>query len=78
MQYWSTKILSKLESYVGVPLQTNSLTATVGRMGFARFLIEVNVNSRLLDSVLITTMNETDYVFVTYEWYPARCPRFSK
>lgn len=53
-------------------MQADTLTDTIGKMGFARVLIEVNVNSTLPDLVPITLEHGVDSVTVTYEWYPAQ------
>lgn len=63
---------------MGTPLKADLLTATIGRMSFARVLIEVDVNSNIPDFVPIKGYLEKDSVAVTYEWYPAQCPKCSK
>lgn len=79
MEFWSTKILSKLASYIGVPQQSDLLTVTQGRLGFARVLVEVEVNGDLPESVpLISTRYGNSLIPVTYEWYPVQCPNYSR
>lgn len=38
LQFWDTTILSKLASFIGIPLPADFLTATLSRIGFARVL----------------------------------------
>lgn len=54
-------------------------TATQGRLGFARVLVEVQVNGDLPD---VVPLNSSRYgkcsIPVTYEWCPTQCSKFSR
>lgn len=78
LQYWSTKILSKMASYIGIPLQADLLTVVQGRLGFARVLIEIGVNAELPDTVPMITEFGNHSIPVVYEWYPAQCSKCTK
>lgn len=51
---WSMKSLSKVASYVGRPIAADPLTIDRKRLGFARVLIEVDVQGSLPDVIPIT------------------------
>lgn len=78
LEFWSTKILSKLASYIGTPMQSDLLIVTQGRLGFARVLVEVKVNAELPESVPFKTSRGNSSLPVTYEWYPAQYPNCSR
>lgn len=50
---WTSKILSKISSYIGKPLAVDKLTGHRTRLGFARLLIDVKKGIELPDMVAI-------------------------
>lgn len=49
--YWSSEVLSKVASAIGKPLYTDSFTASMARISYARVLVETDVSQPLLDSI---------------------------
>lgn len=50
---WTSKILSKIASYIGRPLAVDKLTGHKTRLGFARLLIDVKKDVELPEEVPI-------------------------
>lgn len=73
-RYWNRKGLSKIASYVGLPISMDKLTAKRARLGFARILVEVNIKGELPKTIPIT--DPEGNVFeqpVVYEHLLPRC-----
>lgn len=74
-RFWTSKGLSKITSYLRIPITTDILTANRSRVNFARVLVEVDVKSYLPDVILITGPEGEKLVqSVRYEF---RMPKFS-
>ncbi|CAI9094684.1 OLC1v1030462C1 [Oldenlandia corymbosa var. corymbosa] len=53
LHLWSKSILSKIASVIGKPICTDGVTATQGRLGFARFCVKIEPNSELPDIITL-------------------------
>lgn len=58
VQYWSLENLSRIASYFGKPVCTDSQTAREGCISYARMLIEIDVTQPLPEHLLIKEPNE--------------------
>lgn len=56
-RFWSRKNLSKLASYIGVPIVMDRLTTSSSRLSFARILVEVSVDAELPDFIPVTHLD---------------------
>lgn len=56
-RFWTHQGLSKLASYVGLPIAMDKLTTSRARLGYARILVEVNLKRDLSSTIPITDPN---------------------
>ncbi|GJT51143.1 RNA-directed DNA polymerase, eukaryota, reverse transcriptase zinc-binding domain protein [Tanacetum coccineum] len=84
LEAWSVRGISALASRLGRPIKMDQVTSKmckngVGRLGYARVLIEINVEDEFLDKIEINYLDErrkvksTKWVRVEYTWKPDRC-----
>lgn len=74
LDLWSYSNLSKVASYVGIPITTDACTAVKNRMAYARVLVEVPLEAKLPDKIPMTCFEWNVYhQQVVYEWRPTRC-----
>lgn len=52
-RFWTPKGLSKLASYVGLPIARDKLTTKRARLSYARMLVEVNIRGKFLNRFLL-------------------------
>ncbi|KAK6786919.1 hypothetical protein RDI58_015444 [Solanum bulbocastanum] len=71
--YWSSEALSKGESAIGKPLYTDSFTASMTRISYARVLVEADVSQPLLDSIDIVIPTGSIQQQIEYDWRPKFC-----
>ncbi|XP_022872936.1 uncharacterized protein LOC111391888 [Olea europaea var. sylvestris] len=45
---WNSRVLSKIASKIGKPISTDKLTATKGRLSYARALVEIDASKELV------------------------------
>ncbi|GAA0148042.1 hypothetical protein LIER_36639 [Lithospermum erythrorhizon] len=75
LQFWNEEMLSKIGSYIGVPLIANSATSTMERMSYARVYVEVRADHELPDFVpLVNNFGDEFRQKVVYDWIP---PKYS-
>lgn len=75
-RFWPAKSLSKLVSYIGMPVATDPLTMSRTRLGFARLLVEVDVQGPLPEAIPITGPNgEKLCQLVRYEFIMPKCTK---
>lgn len=73
-RFWTSKGLSKITSYLGRPISSDSLTGTRTSLSFARLLVEVDVPKALHEYIPITGPNgEQIMQTVQYEFRMPKC-----
>lgn len=71
LTYWSSESLSKIASSVGKPLCTDGLSATQGRIAYARVLVEVDISQSLPERVTVVKPKSTTFTqYIEYDWNP--------
>jgi hypothetical protein len=74
MEYWTATCLSHVASGVGKPLCADSVTEEQLRLGFARVLVEVNVDSEFPKEIEIAGSDGIPVtVGIEYPWIPIKC-----
>ncbi|GLT27313.1 hypothetical protein SLA2020_023200 [Shorea laevis] len=73
LSLWKPESLSKIASYLGVPIATDALTAKRQRVSFARMLVEVEVMEQLPRVVPVVGPKGIFQQPVVFEWAPVRC-----
>nr|GEV56184.1 hypothetical protein [Tanacetum cinerariifolium] len=84
LEAWSVRGISALASRLGMPIKMDQVTADMyrdgtGRLGYARFLVEINAANSFFDKIEINYVDEmkklksTKWVIVKYTWKPDRC-----
>ncbi|XP_019239612.1 PREDICTED: uncharacterized protein LOC109219599 [Nicotiana attenuata] len=74
VQLWAKENLGRLACYIGKPLCTDTLTAHVDRISYARVLIEVDITQPLPDVLLVIVAEGKIWEQnVEYEWKPTFC-----
>lgn len=73
LDLWTTRNLSRVASYVGVPIISDACTAVRDRLTYARVLVEVPLNGKLPDNIPMDCDGEKFLQQVIYEWKPVRC-----
>jgi hypothetical protein len=74
LEFWSPKCLCYVASGVGKPLYADKVTEEQKRLGFARVLVEIDMNSDCPKEIEIQRSNgEIVYVGVVYPWLPPKC-----
>ena len=78
IEFWNSTCLSYVASGVGKPICANSVTEEQLRLGFARVLVEVNMDSDFPKEVEIVGANRSRVVVgVEYPWIPVKCKSVS-
>jgi len=76
MEFWNTTCLSHISSGVGKPLCVDSIIEEQLRLGFARVLVEVDVESTFPKEVeVIGFSGDVINVGVEYPWLPIKCKK---
>ncbi|KAL0908168.1 hypothetical protein M5K25_022642 [Dendrobium thyrsiflorum] len=70
---WTPSGISKLASFVGVPLSVDSLTAKRSRLNFARICVQISTSSPLPEEIPIDLDGEELVLKVIYDWKPVPC-----
>ncbi|PKU79343.1 uncharacterized protein LOC110111469 [Dendrobium catenatum] len=70
---WTPNGISKIASFIGIPLMVDTPTAQKTRLTFARVCIEVTSKSVLPDLIPISLVGESMMLEVQYEWKPTPC-----
>ena len=84
LEAWTTKGISALASRVGKPMVMDAMTNTmckmgVGRVGYARILVEASAKKELPEVIEVVYRNEQKekvcrkIVKVEYDWKPPIC-----
>lgn len=74
MEFWTPKCLSYVASGVGKPLYADKVIEDQKRLGFARVLVEIDINSDCPKEIIICKRNgDTIPIAVEYPWLPPKC-----
>ena len=77
LKCWSLKCLSKIDSVLGKPVQSDMLTSTMSRLSYARVLVKVNLLSDLRYSIEDTLPNGSllhqQVIYETLPWFCKHC-----
>jgi hypothetical protein len=78
LEYWNTICLSHIASGVGKPICTDAVTSEHSRLGFARILVEVDIEDEFPKEIdLIGLDGEVIKIGIEYPWIPIRCKNCS-
>lgn len=76
LELWSANCLSKILSFVGAPIRTESLTASHDRASFARALVKINAATERVYEIPVSLHNGQSFLqSVEYEFVPPYCHR---
>ncbi|KAI0501856.1 hypothetical protein KFK09_016801 [Dendrobium nobile] len=70
---WTPAGISKIASFIGIPLYVDTLTAKRTRLTFARICVKVDKDSVLAEEIPIDLDGEDITLKVVYDWKPVRC-----
>ncbi|KAI0488864.1 hypothetical protein KFK09_028703 [Dendrobium nobile] len=70
---WTPSGISKIASYVGIPLTVNDLTAKCTHLNYARICVQISKDSKLHDEIPIVIEGEESVLKVVYDWKPTPC-----
>ncbi|XP_070018332.1 uncharacterized protein [Nicotiana sylvestris] len=71
---WSSEILSKVASDLGVPLYTDNCTTNIDRISYAHLLVEMDVIVSLPEVIQVEDSNGIQFEqIVLYDWKPEFC-----
>lgn len=74
MEFWTPTCLSYVASGVGKPLYADKVTEDQKRLGFARVLVEIDINSECPKEIEICRSNGNSIIIgVEYPWLPPKC-----
>jgi hypothetical protein len=73
MEFWTQTCLSHVASGVGKPLYADKVTEEQKRLGYARVLVEIDVNSECPKEIDIELNGESIVIGVEYPWLPPKC-----
>jgi len=79
LSMWNSKALSKIASVCGKPIQSDQCTRERTKLGFARVLIEMDLNLQFPDVIQIyDDQGRLVEQTVVYEWMPSLCKKCNK
>ncbi|PKU65629.1 RNA exonuclease 1 [Dendrobium catenatum] len=70
---WTPTGISRIASYIGIPISVDALTANRTRLTFARVCILITKDSILHEEIPIEIDGEDLVLSVIYDWKPDRC-----
>ncbi|XP_020685357.2 uncharacterized protein LOC110101699 [Dendrobium catenatum] len=70
---WTPTGISKISSYIGIPISVDALTANRSRLTFARICVLISKDSPLPDEISIEIEGEDITLTVLYDWKPEKC-----
>jgi len=74
LEYWNHTCLSHVASGVGRPLYADSITEEQKRLGYARVLVEIDMESECPKEIVICRANgDSVNIGVEYPWLPPKC-----
>ncbi|XP_016497216.1 uncharacterized protein LOC107816056 [Nicotiana tabacum] len=74
IQYWVTKNLGRIASYLGKPVCTDKLTTQGDRISNARILVDMDISQLLPNFILIEDENKgCKEQRLEYKWKPSYC-----
>ncbi|CAI9115630.1 OLC1v1016590C1 [Oldenlandia corymbosa var. corymbosa] len=74
LRYWTSRILSRIASLLGNPLEMDEMTTMGNRTGYSRVLAEMKINETMPEEVWFDDENGVvQQQKVKYEWNPVKC-----
>jgi phage FluMu protein Com len=74
IEFWNTTCLSYVASGIGKPLCTDSIAEEQLRIGFARVLVEVSIDSDFPKEIeIVGVVGNRVVVGIEYPWIPIKC-----
>ncbi|KAI0519571.1 hypothetical protein KFK09_007022 [Dendrobium nobile] len=70
---WTPTGVSRIASFIGIPISVDSLTANRSRLTFARVCVLISKDSALPDEIPLEIDGEDMVLKVLYDWKPDRC-----
>ncbi|KAI0500184.1 hypothetical protein KFK09_018393 [Dendrobium nobile] len=70
---WTPAGISRIASYVGIPISVDTLTANRTRLTFARVCVQINKSSPLPEVIPIEIDGDDIDLKVVYDWKPSPC-----
>ncbi|KAI0520167.1 hypothetical protein KFK09_007638 [Dendrobium nobile] len=70
---WTPTGISRIASYIGIPISVDALTANRTRLTFARVCVLITKDSILHEEIPIEIDGEDMVLSVLYDWKPDRC-----
>ncbi|PKU69120.1 RNA exonuclease 1 [Dendrobium catenatum] len=70
---WTPIGVSRIASYIGIPISVDSLTASRTRLTFARVCVLISKESALPDEIPLEIDGEDMTLKVLYDWKPDKC-----
>lgn len=75
-KYWGERSLFKIVGGLGKPVKVDLATKNRNRLGFARILIEMNIDHEYPDQTTFINENGIEVcVDIEYEWKPIKCAK---
>ena len=84
LEYWNSKGLSFISSFIGKPIRVDSITASRRRITYARVCIEVTADFDFFKEFHIESEDEVSggtirtQINLEYQWMPVRCKQCSQ
>ncbi|XP_074305014.1 uncharacterized protein LOC141639943 [Silene latifolia] len=76
LKFWGDKCLEKLSSLIGKFVHVDDLTVDRTLLGFARIMVEVEVDQKFPDKItFVDEMGQNVTVLVEYDWLPITCTK---
>jgi hypothetical protein len=72
MEFWTPTCLNHVASGVGKPLYADKVTEEQKRLGYARVLVEIDVNSKCPKEIDIELDGDSIVIGVEYPWLPLK------
>ncbi|KAI0516226.1 hypothetical protein KFK09_008898 [Dendrobium nobile] len=70
---WTPTDVSRISSFIGIPISVDSLTASRSRLTFAKVCVLISKDSALPDEIPLEIDGEDMVLKVLYDWKPDRC-----
>ncbi|XP_020691497.1 putative uncharacterized protein DDB_G0290521 [Dendrobium catenatum] len=70
---WTPTGISKISSYIGIPISVDALTANRTRLTYARVCVLITKDSALPDEIPLEIDGEDLVLNVIYDWKPEKC-----
>ncbi|KAH0709082.1 hypothetical protein KY284_010509 [Solanum tuberosum] len=73
---WGMQSLSRLSSWLSIPLYADECTTQIDRVSYARVLVKMDISQKMPTEVKVEDLNGREFTQkVVYEWVPAYCSK---